>query len=377
MGRLVLVTLEDAGFACSTTTTDRTASRQGAAFADRISAVDADINVVCVNADRIAEFARFVGPEFFRGRYTIGYWAWETENFPPSFDEAFQYVDEVWALSAFTAKAIAKRSPVPVRVAPLPVVHRPSSPVSTERPKFLFSFDFLSVIGRKNPLGLVEAFRRAFEPDEGPELILKSINGDLRRADVQRISDAIGDRSDIRLMDGYLDEVDRDALMEKATAYVSLHRAEGFGLTIAEAMARGIPAIATAYSGNLDFSLPNDPFGVPFERVAVGDGNEPYPPDDVWAEPDLDEAARMMRLVFDSPDEAVSIARAAQAHVREHHSVAARSALFADLIADAETRPRRVSDVIDDLLSETVSAMALRRIKDLLRPMVHAIRRLR
>lgn len=376
MGRLVLATLEEGGYPCSTTTTGRTANRQGASFSDRTAALDADINVVCVNADRLPEFALSVGPEFFRGRYTIGYWAWETENFPVAFDRAFQYVDEVWALSSFTAKAIAKRSPVPVRVAPLPIVHRPSSTTRVERPTFLFSFDFLSVMGRKNPLGLIEAFCRAFEPQEGPELVLKSINGHMRGSDVEKINAAIGPRTDIRLMDGYLDEEDREALMATATAYVSLHRAEGFGLTIAEAMARGIPAIATAYSGNLDFSVPNDPFGVPFERVTVGPGNDPYPSGDFWAEPDLDEAARLMRLVVDAPNEAESVARNAQHHVREHHSVSVRSRLFAELIEESRMRPKQVSAVIDELLSETLLEKAVRRTKDALRPVVHAARRL-
>lgn len=376
MGRLVLATLETAGYHCSTVTVDRTASRQQASFSDRHDASDSEINVVCVNADQFENFAHSVGPDFFRDRYTIGYWAWETERFPSAFDGAFRYVDEVWALSSFTAAAIAQRSPVPVRSAPLPVM--PPRNVTLEppdRPTFLFSFDFLSVMERKNPLGLIAAFRQAFAPDSGPRLIIKTINGALAKDNFRTLQNAVADRSDIEVIDGYLAERELDALLAGAAGYVSLHRAEGFGLTIAEAMARGIPTIATAYSGNRDFSLPLDPFGVSYESVVVGPGNQPYEPDERWAEPNIDEAADMMRRIVEVPSDAAQIGREAQRHVQEHHSLEVRSALYASLIDDAKLRTQRVSGEIDDLLSETLLAASRRRAKDALLPLVQTVRK--
>ena len=134
-------------------------------------------------------------------------------------------------------------------------------------------FDFLSDIHRKNPIGLIEAFCRAFRPGEGPTLVLKSINGHLARGAVR--SGSRGHRRRVRissLMDGYLPARERDALMNACDCYVSLHRSEGFGLTLAEAMALEKPTIATAYSGNLAFMTPENSFLVPWRPAerAVG-----------------------------------------------------------------------------------------------------------
>lgn len=381
MGRLVLATLESAGIPCTSVTFDRTHNRQEAGFSDRSAAVDADINVVCVNADQFPEFARSMGPEFFRNRYTIGYWAWETSQFPADFGEAFDYVDEVWGLSSFTANAIAERSPVPVRAAPLPVATKepilPSTRFPPDRIVFLFSFDFLSVMGRKNPEGLITAFARAFEPDEGPLLVIKTINGHLRPEGVRALELAVGARDDIMLMDGYLSESERDALLARADAYVSLHRAEGFGLTIAEAMERGIPTISTGYSGNLDFAVPHDPLMVPFELTKVGPGYEPYAASAEWAEPDLNVAASLMRSIVERPAEARRLGEAAQTYVRTHHSIAARAPLFASLIDEARIRAgsgSKVSDSIDRLLTKPFHQRAEQWIKEQLRPLVHRMR---
>ena len=392
LGRLVLATLETAGFPCTTVAFDRTLNRQQAAFEDRRAAVDADINVICVNADQLPEFARSVGVEFFTDRYTIGYWAWEIDEFPARFDEAFDYVDEIWALSSFAAEAISARSPVPVRAAPLPVPtvvpptgqsvapHEWSLLDGTDRPVFLFAFDYLSVMERKNPMGLIEAFRRAFAPDEGPILVLKTINGSRQRHAREQLEQAAADRADIHLIDGYLSEHERDALLFNASAYVSLHRAEGYGLTIAEAMVAGIPTIATAYSGNLDFAMPDDPLLVPYELQPIGPGNEPYDPLASWAEPDLDAAAARMRRVVDDPAGTAKLAERVRDHTIEHHSVDARARLFASLVDEARERAAngsRVSDTIGGLLHEPVQDRAVRWVKDQLRPAVRALRRSR
>ena len=118
-------------------------------------------------------FARDMGPEFFEGRHTVGYWFWEVEQFPPRLHAAFDAVDEVWTATDFVADAVRAAGRKPVFTVPVPVrIPRPSPHITRERlglPDrflFLFSFDFLSVFERKNPLALVQAFTRAFEPDE-------------------------------------------------------------------------------------------------------------------------------------------------------------------------------------------------------------------
>jgi hypothetical protein len=162
-------------------------------------------------------------------------------------------------------------------------------------------FDFLSNVHRKNPIGLVTAFCRAFRPGEGPTLILKSINGALARGPQEALRAAIGDRTDVIALDGYMASATRDALMSACDCYVSLHRSEGFGLTMAEAMSLGKPTIATAYSGNLAFMTAENSFLVPSRRSPVPAGCAPYVEGDWWAEPDLEAAASVMRLVYENP----------------------------------------------------------------------------
>jgi hypothetical protein len=142
-------------------------------------------NLICVNADMLPAIAGQLGPEFFEDRRTVGWWWWESDELPECWHGSFDLVDEVWAGSRFVADTLAKVSPVPVAYIPTPVTMRAG--VAPDRAAvglpdgfvFLFSFDFNSVVARKNPAGVVEAFRRAFpEPRAGVSLMLKSINGD-------------------------------------------------------------------------------------------------------------------------------------------------------------------------------------------------------
>jgi glycosyltransferase involved in cell wall biosynthesis len=170
--------------------------------------------------------------------------------------------------------------------------------------RFLFVFDFLSTPARKNPGGLVRAFTRAFAPGEGPQLVIKTLHGDLRPKWLDQLRWLAGARDDIHIVDRSLSTAQRDALMDSCDCYVSLHRAEGFGLTIAEAMALGKPVIATAYSGNLDFMNTSNGYLVDYEMTKVGPQGEQYPADGTWADPSIEHAAALMRQVVERPEEA-------------------------------------------------------------------------
>lgn len=325
------------------------ASRQRAALAPSDAPeTPYDTTLICVNADHTPGVAEQV-PDLVHGRYRIGMWYWEVEEFPESLHHAFGSVDEVWVATDFVRDAIARHSPVPVTVVPppLPTPHPTTTLTRADLglPEgfcFLFSFDYLSTAERKNPLGLVEAFRRAFPRGSGPTLVIKSINADVRVAEAERLRTAVANEPDVLLLETYLDAAERDALTLLADCYVSLHRAEGLGLTMAEAMALGKPVIATAYGGNVDFMTEENSYLVPWERVPIPEGCAPYPVGTPWADPDLDAAAAAMRAVVEDPDEAARRGARAAQDIATLHSPAAAGRVIAERLEEIrQARVRR------------------------------------
>ena len=340
-GRSIIAALEAARIPINTVTFDRTANRLTHAFDDRVSdAGRPDINIICINPDQIGAFAEQVGPEFSHGRYNIGVWFWEVEDFPAWSHYAFNYVDEIWVASEFMRETFLKVSPKPVFKFRLPVM-MPTVDSSITRGQlnlpnqftFLYTFDFLSVFERKNPAGLVEAFTTAFKPGEGPRLVIKTINGDKRVREMEKLKYAVRGRTDIILVDRYFSAIETATLTSLTDCYVSLHRSEGFGLTIAEAMALGKPAIGTAYSGNLDFMTPENSYLCPARRSEVGPGCEPYPAESHWSEPSVAAAAELLRRVYERREEAVARGARAAADMRSTHSPAVAGRIISDRLS--------------------------------------------
>jgi glycosyltransferase involved in cell wall biosynthesis len=280
--------------------------------------------IVAVNADELPSFVDRLGEDYFQGP-RIGIWGWETDTIPVRWQRAFALVQEVWVYSRFMAENIGAAAPVPTIALPPPVQAPagPALPLRLDVPDddgflFLFVFDYLSTIQRKNPVGLIEAFKRAFAPGEGPRLLLKTINGPLRPLAEEEVLWAAHDRSDIHVIDRSLTGAQLSGLMAACDCYVSLHRSEGFGLTMAEAMAIGRPVIGTGYSGNLDFMNAENSYLVEYELGRVGPDCEIYPPEGTWAQPSVEHAAELMRRVVERPEEAGAIgARAREDIARE------------------------------------------------------------
>jgi glycosyltransferase involved in cell wall biosynthesis len=264
--------------------------------------------IVAVNADELPGFVERLGEDYFEGP-RIGIWGWETNSIPPRWQRAFALVQEIWVYSRFMAENIGAVAPVPVVALP-PPVQRPDAaaePLRLGVPDgflFLFVFDYLSTIQRKNPVGLIEAFKRAFAPGEGPRLLIKTINGPLRPLSEEEVLWAADGREDIHVVDRSLSGEELAGVMAACDCYVSLHRAEGFGLTLAEAMAIGKPTIATRYSGNVDFMDDENSYLVDYAIGRVGPECEIYPPEGEWADPSVEHAAELMRRVYENREEA-------------------------------------------------------------------------
>lgn len=284
------------------------------------------VSVIAVNGDNTDVL--FAGhPELGHQRYRIGVWSWELEDFPEVQRAGFAHVDEVWAVSRFARDAIAKHSPVPVKVFPVPVFDVASTLRDARQAHdpvtFFFTFDFNSAGERKNPWGLVHAFQLAFPDRDDVRLVIKAANGGLHPAGDERLRLTIDDDHRVELLDGYVSVDELEALYSRADAYVSLHRSEGFGLTVAEAMVRGLPVIATDYSSTAEFVDDNVGWPVPYTLVPVGAGWPPYPADGTWADPDVHAAARAMREVADNPAEAARRGVAARERIVRTRSVEA------------------------------------------------------
>jgi glycosyltransferase involved in cell wall biosynthesis len=274
------------------------------------------VELVAVNADELPGLVSRLGEDYFEGP-RVGIWGWETNAIPRRWAEAFSLVDEIWVYSRFMAENIGAAAPVPVLAMPPPVSvpQTPVDPIRLSVPPgytFLFVFDYLSTIQRKNPVGLIEAFRTAFAPSEGPRLIVKTINAPLRPLDEEELLWAAHGREDIHIIDRSLTGTELSGLMSACDCYVSLHRSEGFGLTMAEAMAMSKPVIATRYSGNVDFMDDANSFLVDWHPGRVGPECEIYPPQGEWAEPDVEHAARLMRSVYEDPTHAALVGERAR-----------------------------------------------------------------
>ncbi len=219
-------------------------------------------NLVHVNASELANFAWYKGEAYFRDRYNIGAWTWELPSFPEEWLPRFQYHHEIWVPSGFVADALSRVSPVPVVRMPYVIHPEPSRRDDFDRSHFglppdavvfLFIFVSHSEVEMKNPMGLLEAFKRAFLTDKDAFLLIKSSHPDPQAA---RAMQQAAKSANVRIMNEVVSRDEVHALYNLCDCYISLHRSEGFGLTPAEAMNAGKPVIATGYGGNVDFMTP-------------------------------------------------------------------------------------------------------------------------
>lgn len=256
-------------------------------------------------------------------RRYVGYCYWEVETITDAMRRAATTVDEIWVHTAFIEDAFRNGTDTPVRRVPVPIAEPAPSdrtrddfprlaPYAT-RPLLGTTFDFFSVLERKNPLGAVQAFDRAFRPDEGPVLVVKTLHGDRFPEQLALLEDWADRRDDVVVWDEQLSRADQMAFLGALDGLVSLHRAEGFGAHLAEAMWLGTPVVATGYSGNLDFMNPTNSMLVGHTMTTIVDGGGIYPSGARWADPDLDHAAEQLRRLVGDDATRAELSRVARA----------------------------------------------------------------
>ncbi len=263
------------------------------------------INVVFVNPDHYHE----VRPQLAAGGYTIGFWFWELDTIPDEWMAAVDQVDEIWVASSFVEEAFRRatakpviRIPHPVRPSDAAMLPRGSFDLDEDAFVFLCSFDFNSSIHRKNPFAVIDAFAMAFpNPGARVQLLVKTSNGHRYPEQLDRLCRHASRVPRVLVRDQILTSDRVSAMQHAADAYVSLHRAEGLGMGMAESMAIGKPVIATAWSGNLDFMDDQNSCLVPCRLVPVLDGEYPHAQHAQWADASIEVAADWMRRLATSP----------------------------------------------------------------------------
>lgn len=266
------------------------------------------INFWHVNPSEFAEAYSVMGRESFDRRYNIAYWLWELEEFPDKWVPYIRLLDEIWTPSEFISNSIRKKTDKPVYTVPYHVTAETDTVkysrnyfrLPEKQFLFLMMYDIQSITERKNPDGVIQAFRKAFSPDNTEVgLVIKVNSSDAH--DLEAIQKKLDGYENVYLINRNMEKIEVNSLIACTDVFVSLHRSEGFGLVLAEAMLNYVPVIATNWSANTEFMNPNVACMVDYEKVVLKKEIPPYRKGSCWAEPDLGKAAGyMLRLAGDT-----------------------------------------------------------------------------
>lgn len=267
------------------------------------------INIFCMPGFDVAArvYLKF-GEKAFENHYNIGWWPWELGVWPKAWQGAFELVDELWGCSQFSFEMYERSTNKPVIAMPLATSIERVKPFTRKhfglpaKPfLFLYVFDFNSHLERKNPLAAIEAFQQAFSAKENVGLVLKVMNTKPDNPQWLAFTEKIKLDKRIHLLSKTLERSQVLGLIQTCDAYVSPHRAEGFGRTLTEAMLMGKPVVATNYSGNQFFMNPEVSFPVDYDLVPVKAGDYHFVETEdgaVWANPSVGHMASQMRAAM-------------------------------------------------------------------------------
>lgn len=283
-------------------------------------------NIICLTALEHLRIYLEQGRSLFSGRYNIGYWPWELHKWPAKWKHCFNLVDETWASSEHIARSLKEASYLPVRLMPMAVSHTRSTVAKNilrgkyglphNKTLFVFSFDGNSYIRRKNPSAIINAFTRAFPlGTENVCLIIKCMRPDATNPEWQAIRELADHDNRLLIFDITLSKKDVMELYESCDCFVSLHRAEGFGRGIAEALILHLDVIATEYGGNVEFCEMAGAMLVPHKLIPVNNGDYVEWENNYWAEPDVDAASEAMRAVHAKVQDAATHGKASNRDV--------------------------------------------------------------
>lgn len=292
-----------------------------------------DVNIFNLTSTSEFSLIRDLGIDIFKSRYNIGFWPWELETWPHEWIDHLKLNDEIWAISNFVKDSLSSVTDKNVLTMPLTVELPPLSEegkanlvsrnIKPEACKFLFMFDALSFTSRKNPEAVVRSFKKAF-PSEGTEnvsLVVKVLNMDVKSSFWTNFLDLIGNDERITLITEKFSKSMVTNLVKSCDCFVSLHRSEGFGRGIAEAMLMGKPCIVTAYSGNMDYCTEENSYLVDYDLIPVGRDQYPGVSSSTrWACPSIEHAASHMKSIFGNKEKAKAVGAVARETIISKYS---------------------------------------------------------
>ncbi len=293
-------------------------------FENTAEAHEIGLRIIHLNPPMLPPYALLGGVRSYTSTYNVGYWAWELEHLPPEWVKALSYINAVMGPSNFTVNTFRRYTDKPV----LKVPHRVQVNTVTSGIRdrlgiapdcFLVSCIFAtqSSLERKNPESLIRAFLQAFGTDNKACLVFKISN---IGPDKDRLEQMTRGHDNILFIDDVWPHEDILGLIAESNVYASLHRSEGFGLSLAEAMLLGTPVIATNWSGNVDFCNTENSFPVGYSKINVRSSHSEFlkAGASVWAEPDIVQAARLLRQIRQNPLEATAKAERARVTARDY-----------------------------------------------------------
>jgi glycosyltransferase involved in cell wall biosynthesis len=317
-------------------------------FGSSLSDGVGEINIFHINGDEVEQtmaHLTFNGP--LTG-YNIVYPAWELSQYPEAWAALLDSFDEIWAPSAFIEESLNKVCKKPVIHMPLATevllpqfIGREYFSISGDSFVFLFFFDLRSYATRKNPDGVISAIRKLAErrPNSDVTVVLKVLGGDTNPDELLLLEKSLAKVNFKKLfITEELSDCEVKNLVRSCDCFISLHRSEGYGRGIAEAMTSGKAVIATEYSGNMDYMSHETAKCVPFNLVPVLENQYPHWENQVWAEPDIEAAVNFMVEFLDAPDLAGKFGQRAQAHMRANFSYPAIGRLLLDRLMKIKTK---------------------------------------
>lgn len=285
-----------------------------------------NINLIHINPHELGLAFLQLDRTFWDKRYNIGFWLWELEEFPDEWVPCFQGLDEIWTPSEFISKSIRKKTDLPVVTIPYHVSAQVEkeycrSDFALPEDKFLFlmMYDRTSMTERKNPSAVLEAYKKAFNKNDETGLVIKINN--CTTEEVQVLKAELENYHNIYFITEVMDRNQVNSLIKCVDVVVSLHRAEGFGLVLAEAMLLGTPVIATNWSSNTEFMTKETACLVNYKLVELKEDLGLFKKGNHWADPDVEHAASYMKELYEKPELYQRIAEDAKCHIKEKLSM--------------------------------------------------------